>query len=117
MTTPPLPDPTREPATAATTIGLLAKVRLRQVWFEAHPNQPIPEGRQQVETLFAALFAAIEASARAASEARVAELEAAIRFYLSREYPRGTGHPADANAAHLERALLAPPEPEARNAG
>ena len=38
-----------------------AKVSLRGAWFAAHPNQPMPEGRAEVERL----FAAIEAEARA----------------------------------------------------
>ena len=40
-----------------TTAGLQAKVRLRQAWFEAHLNQSMPEGRAQVERLFAAIEA------------------------------------------------------------
>jgi len=49
-----------------TTPADAAKVRLRRAWFEAHPNQPIPEGRAEVDVL----FAAIEAAARAESAAR-----------------------------------------------
>lgn len=58
------PHRSRGPA-PQTTAGLEAKVRLRRTWFEAHPNQPIPEGRAQVD----ALIAAIEAEA--APEPRV----------------------------------------------
>lgn len=38
-----------------TTAGLQAKVSLRRAWFEAHPNQPVPESRAAVEKLFAAI--------------------------------------------------------------
>ena len=38
-----------------TTAGLQAKVSLRRAWFESHLNQPIPEGRAEVEALFAAI--------------------------------------------------------------
>ena len=41
-----------------------AKARLMWAWFEAHQNQPMPEGRKEVE----ALFEVIEASARATTE-------------------------------------------------
>ena len=47
-----------EPRRPQTTAGLQAKVSLRHAWFEAHPNQPMPEGRAQVERLFAAIEAA-----------------------------------------------------------
>jgi hypothetical protein len=40
---------------ASTTAGLQAKVQLRWAWFEAHPNQPMPEGRAEVEALFLAI--------------------------------------------------------------
>lgn len=56
---------------AMTTAGLQAKVALRRAWFEAHPNQPIPEGRAEVERL----FVAIEEEARRASDAQVADVE------------------------------------------
>ena len=52
-----------------TTAALQAKVRLRRAWFEAHPNQPAPEARAEVE----ALFAAIEAEAVADERARIAK--------------------------------------------
>jgi len=52
-----------------TTAALQAKVRLRRAWFEAHPNQPAPEARAEVE----ALFAAIEAEAIADERARIAD--------------------------------------------
>ena len=52
---------------AGTTTGLQAKVTLRRAWFEAHPNQPPPEGRARVD----ALIAAIEAEAVAATLARI----------------------------------------------
>ena len=38
-----------------TTAGLQAKVELRRAWFEANPNQPIPEARAQVDRLIAAI--------------------------------------------------------------
>ena len=41
-----------------------AKARLMWAWFEAHPNQPMPEGRREVE----ALFEVIEAASRATAE-------------------------------------------------
>ena len=41
-----------------------AKARLMFAWFEAHPNQPMPEGRREVE----ALFEVIEATSRATAE-------------------------------------------------
>lgn len=37
--------------TPMTTPALQAKVRIRQAWFEAHPGQPLPEGRAQVDRL------------------------------------------------------------------
>lgn len=40
---------------AMTTAGLQAKVALRGAWFESHPNQPMPEGRAEVERHFAAI--------------------------------------------------------------
>ena len=57
-------DPTRAALEARpmTTAGLQAKFRLRKAWFEAHPNQPIPEGKAEVD----ALLAAVEQEARAA---------------------------------------------------
>ena len=57
-----------------TTAALQAKVRLRRAWFEAHPNQPAPEARAEVE----ALFAAIEAEAVADERERIATLRAAL---------------------------------------
>ena len=44
-----------------TTPSLQAKVSLRGAWFAAHPNQPMPEGRAEVERLFAAIEAATPA--------------------------------------------------------
>lgn len=53
-----------------TTEGLQAKVRLRQAWFTAHPNQPIPEGRAEVDALFAAIEAEARREAQAAGDRR-----------------------------------------------
>lgn len=38
-----------------TTAGLQAKVALRGAWFDANPNKPLPEAREEVERLFAAI--------------------------------------------------------------
>jgi hypothetical protein len=63
-----------------TTAGLQAKVWLRRAWFEAHPNQPMPEGRAQVE----ALFSAIEA------EARLSDRQELLRGHEAHEVDRLT---------------------------
>lgn len=65
-----------------TTAGLQAKVTLRRTWFEAHPNQPMPEGRAEVERL----FAAIEADAiRAADHSAGPDLACVVCLYVRRE--------------------------------
>ena len=58
-----------------TTPSLQAKVSLRGAWFAAHPNQPMPEGRAEVERL----FAAIEAEARAAPDPAPLDVERLAR--------------------------------------
>lgn len=40
---------------AMTTAGLQAKVELRRAWFATHPDKPIPDAREEVEGLFAAI--------------------------------------------------------------
>ena len=54
-----------------------AKARLMWAWFEAHENQPMPEGRREVE----ALFEVIEAEARAAA------LDGGVWIVLREEQP------------------------------
>lgn len=78
-----------DPNRPMTTAGLQAKVTLRRVWFEAHPNQPMPEGRDEVERL----FAAIEADAARASTPdpglRAAVENVAAAFdWLHEHYPK-----------------------------
>ena len=112
----------REPRTAAmTTAGLQAKVRLRQAWFEAHPNQPIPEARDEVERLFVAIE---DEAARAASEREEAlreGLNTALnqwRAYADRTRgpfgPIEHGHDDEADLFASSRAALAPAPSPAR---
>ena len=94
---------------AATTAGLQAKVRLRQAWFEAHPNQPLPEAKAEVERL----FAAIEAEALAPDERQAGLREALERLHgaaaaFRAEWP-GLGHGDDCapETCYAARALAA----------
>lgn len=65
-----------------TTAGLQAKVALRRAWFEAHPNAPLPEAREQVNRLIADVEdeavrdSAIRIAALAASDPAPAPSEA-----------------------------------------
>lgn len=75
MTTEPRTDPTpRSPQTRPMT-ATEARTKLRIAWFESHPNQPMSEGRAQINRYFAAISAEAAAEALARSAAVVAALD------------------------------------------
>ena len=75
-------------STPQTTLGLAAKARLRAAWFEAHLNQPVPEGRAEVERAIGAIEAEAVAAALREHDAR---LRAAVEAHLFDEDKDGDG--------------------------
>ncbi len=116
---PPLPDPTREPATAALVERLavaLNEAQIRPAEMQLGRDLRVPAAR-----VLKALGGALPA--RAASEARVAERQDTL-FHAFRQIVHYAKVAPDSDLVvgavilseldKLEAVLLAPPEPEAR---